>query len=93
MIESLIVGYRYDVLGSGRAWVTTTRPWEEEETAFENGWATTWAKGRGRNCWPVLPYWADAGDLLFTVLFNPHRGGETTENISPLGQGGAGKRC
>lgn len=57
MIESLIVGYRYMMYSAQVSMGDDYDP-EEEETAFENGWATTWAKRQRTHCWPVPPYWA-----------------------------------
>ena len=67
MIESLIVGYRYMMYSAQVSMGDDYDP-EEEETAFENGWATTWAKGRGRTAGLCRRTGRLLAILLFTVL-------------------------
>lgn len=43
MIESLITGYRY-MMYSAQVSMGDEYDAEEEESAFENGWATIWAR-------------------------------------------------
>lgn len=54
MIESLIMGYKYMMYSAQVSMGDDYDP-AEEETAFENGWATIWGKRPKILCWRQLP--------------------------------------